>query len=631
MVGMKSRLASIPPLLPTPRRSRPRRDYFTLGPDTPVVLADRSSESDFRTALALCNALEARSGVRLPVETHVQCGDLGRRVELRNDGGQGQGYRLKIRPHQITVSGDGAAGLRYGVETLAQLVLPNAKRIPSCDISDQPDFEKRGLMLDISRGKVPTGDTLREVVDRMVGLKLNLLMLYTEHVFHFRRHPEIGRNASRMTAAELRALDAYAAERHVELVPTLQSLGHMHQLLKIPRYRHLAESDKMWSVSPAVEETYELLADLYSEYLPNFRSDWMNANCDEPVDLGRGKSKAWAEKKGRGAVYRSHLVRVQKIARFLGRKTMVWGDVVHEHPEQIPFLDKKLMLLDWWYEADHDFDRVKAFARHRIPFMVCPGTSSWNTLFPRVDNAVANIRGYAEAGKRFGARGLINTDWGDGGHYNLLGNSFFGIAWGAQAAWGTTDVSPRAFEKAFSLHFFSDRSGAVGKLCRRLGRLHRTGFEHFNNSPLKTVYFDALSQGSFASKIKPDVLSRTLERLEATKRDFLANASKLDSDAITREEMRLAIDASILGAKKGLAGHAYLQWKRGACELRSARRRRLATDLEILASEQARLKKTHRRLWLARNHLSNFEITAGYYSRSIRSLRKASRQLRESP
>ena len=148
----------------------------------------------------------------------------------------------------------------------------------------------------------------------MVGLKLNLLMLYTEHVFRFRRHPLIGKDASPMSAWEIRELDEYARERHVELVPTLQSLGHMHQILKYPRYRKLAESEKRWSVSPALEETYELLDDLYSEYLGNFRSPFFNANCDEPVDLGKGLSKDRAESEGVAAIFASHVARVSELA-----------------------------------------------------------------------------------------------------------------------------------------------------------------------------------------------------------------------------------------------------------------------------------------------------------------------------
>ncbi len=589
---MRSSLA----LLPTPRKFRLREGVFRLGPSVPIVLT-RTDDDDFRSALALRDAIARRTGFGLAIETHARTTDLGPRIELRRSGDGGQGYRIRVRSNIVTLTGGGSAGLRYGVETLSQLT---HKSIPVCDIDDAPDLDKRGLLIDVSRGKVPTLETLEEIVDLMVQLKLNLLMLYTEHTFQFRRHPLIGKGASPMSAAEIRRLDAYACERHVELVPTLQSLGHMHHLLKIPRYRHLAESDRRWSISPAVEESYALLEDLYTEYIPNFRSTWFNANCDEPIDLGQGRSKAWADKDGRGAVFRTHLERVEALARTFGKKTMVWGDVAHEHPEQIPLLSRELMLLDWRYEADHDFARVRVFKKHGIPFMVCAGTTSWNTLFPRGDNAVANIKGHAEAGKKFGARGFINTDWGDNGHYNLLGNSLFTFAWGAQASWGASDVDARAFDRAFSMQLYDDPSGVTGKIYRRLGGLHQTGFDHFNNSPLKSVYFDDVIDGTFMLQVKPKVLERTLVKLLKVRDVFARNKERFAPRPIAREELRFAIDASIFAAEKGL-GH-----------------RRPKT----LAHEQRCLMARHRELWLARNRRSNFEHTEKLYQTSIRSLER---------
>jgi len=555
-----------------------------------------TDDDDFRSACALRDVIARRTGHCLSVETHARTNDLGPRIELRRSGDGGQGYRLRVRPDLVTVTGNGAPGVRYGVETLAQLT---RRSIPACDVDDAPDLDKRGLLIDVSRGKVPTLTTLKEIVDFMVRFKLNLLMLYTEHTFRFRRHPLIGKSASPMSAAEIRELDAYAAERHVELVPTLQSLGHMHHLLKIRRYRHLAESDRRWSISPALEETYSLLEDLYNEYIPNFRSSWFNANCDEPVDLGKGLSKAWADKQGRGAVFRSHLERVEALAAKLGRKTMVWGDVVHEHPEQIPLLSRELMLLDWWYEADHDFARVKVFKKHRIPFMVCAGTTSWNTLFPRGDGLI-NIQGHAEAGKKYGARGMITTDWGDNGHYNLLGNSLFAFAWGAQTSWGATKIDRRTFNRAFSRHVYDDPSGATGRMYRRLGGIHQTGFAHFNNSPLKSIYFDDVIEGKFMSQIRPKVLARTLAKLENARDAFSKGEARFASRPTAREELRFAIDASIFAAEKGL------------------RRRRPKS----LAREQRRLMARHHALWLERNRPSNFELTEKLYRTSIDSLER---------
>ncbi len=596
-------MLEVPPLVPTPRKFRWRDGAFSITENTPIILPPQSDDGSFRSACALRDAIARRMGRVLPIETHARVADLGPRIELRQRDGNGQGYRIRVRGERVTVDGEGPAGLRYGVETLAQLA---KARIRACDVDDRPDLLERGLLIDISRGKVPTMRTLFELVDLMVRLKLNVLMLYTEHVFRFRRHPAIGKGASPMNAGELRELDGYAAERHVELVPTLQSLGHMHHLLKIPRYRHLAESERRWSISPAVRDSYKLLEELYAEYLPNFRSEWFNANCDEPVDLGKGRSKSWAERDGRGAVFRTHLDRVAALGAKFGKKTMFWGDVVHEHPEQIPLLSRELMLLDWWYEPDHDFNRVRVFKKNHIPFMVCSGTCSWNTLFPRVADSLRNITGHAEAGKKYGARGLINTDWGDNGHYNLLGNSLFGFAWGAQASWGDARVTPRAFDRAFSQHLFGDRSGKPARLYRALGGLHQTGFEHFNNSPLKTTFFDDIGEAKFISKVKKNVLERTLARLREQRERFRDTQASFGAQRQTRDEMSFAIDASILAAEKGLAYAA------------DAPRRTFSK----LAKAQSQLKERHHELWLARNRPSNFELTAKLYAASIESMKR---------
>jgi hypothetical protein len=613
----------IPPLLPSPRALLPGKGAFRLKPDVPIVLPEGSSGIDFFTAQSLQAAIRGRMGLSLPIETHSRNDDLGPRIELLRRGSIGEGYRLVISRERVRAEGQGNAGLRYAVESLSQLLPLAGRSLPTCEIEDAPDFAKRGLLLDISRGKVPKLATLKGLVDLMVGLKLNLLMLYTEHVFQFRRHPLIGQDASPMSAEEVRELDEYARARHVELVPTLQSLGHMHQILKHPRYRHLAESEKGWSVSPSLEETYALLDDLYSEYLGNFGSAFLNANCDEPVDLGKGLSKSRAESEGVAPIFASHVSRVQDLAAKHGKKTMIWADFVFEHKEVLPLLPKDLLLIDWWYEANHDFERVRLLRENGIPFMAAAGTSGWNTLFPRMENALANIRGYAEAAKRHGALGLIVTEWGDNGHGNLLGNSVYGLAFGAQAAWGRTDLDPAAFGRSFSRQLFSDSSGAVGRLYRRLGSLHGTGFDHFNNSPLKSLFFDDVIEAKFTSKAKSRVLERTLAGLRRVARDFERGREKLASRPEEREELRFAIEASILAAEKGLAGIEYVRWRGRPVLPGNA----LAARLRHIEEAQRRSKRELRRLWLARNRPDGFEKIGGQFDAATRGLRRAAKEL----
>ncbi len=433
MLRPRARVPSAPPLLPAPRRHVLGDDVHRIRAGTPLVLARGTGFDDDASAQRLRDGLAERTGVHLAIESHADPSALGPHIALEIDPSIGvidspslraQAYRIDVDAARIRVRGGGRAGLRHGCETLLQLVDARG-RVAGCRIDDHPDFALRGVMLDVSRGKVPKPASIEALIDLCARLKLNVLMLYTEHTYRFRRHPEIGRDDDPLLDAETMRRSMPTRRVHVELVPCLQSLGHMEHVLKLPAYA--ARSPRpTWAGRSRRRRTgtYPLLADLYAEYLPNFRSPWFNANCDEPWDLGRGQSAAAAEALGPGGLYLDHVQKIKRLAAQHGKRTMIWGDVVHAHPERIPEIDRGITLLDWWYEAEFDYDRAARLSAQRgLEFMACPGTSSWNCLFPRIANSQANISGWADAGRRHGALGLINTDWGDHGHYNLQGHS----------------------------------------------------------------------------------------------------------------------------------------------------------------------------------------------------------------
>jgi N-acetyl-beta-hexosaminidase len=218
-------------------------------------------------------------------------------------------------------------------------------------------------MLDVSRGKVPTRQTLFELVDGLSAYKYNQLQLYVEHTFDFRSHPEIGAGTDPLTSDDILALDEYCRARHVELVPNLQSFGHQRHLLSLPRYQHLDEVGWRWSLSPAREETYAVLDDLYTDFLPAFTSPWMNVDCDETWDLGTGQSRALAEQLGKGRLYLQHILKLRDLAAKYGRRIMLWADVLHNHPELMPELPDDVLLLDWEYEAADSYPTAEALGK----------------------------------------------------------------------------------------------------------------------------------------------------------------------------------------------------------------------------------------------------------------------------
>ena len=211
-------------------------------------------------------------------------------------------------------------------------------------------------MLDISRSKVPTLETLFDLVDMFSGWKINHLELYTEHTFAYENHREVWAQASPMTGEDILSLDAYCRERFIELVPNQNSFGHMHHWLELPRYNHLAECPEgfeltlhghtsqmpPFSLNPTDPRSVEFMGELFSELLPHFSSEKFNVGCDETWDVGRGRSARAVEEKGAGRVYLDYLLGIHDLVKRHRRTMHFWGDIIIQHPELVPELPEML-------------------------------------------------------------------------------------------------------------------------------------------------------------------------------------------------------------------------------------------------------------------------------------------------
>src|SRR5205823_11294164 len=83
-----------------------------------------------------------------------------------------EGYTLLIGPRGVTIHYRDEGGLRTAVATLRQLLRECGRRLPRLTIRDYPDFGRRGVMLDISRGRVPNLGTLLELVEHLADSKI---------------------------------------------------------------------------------------------------------------------------------------------------------------------------------------------------------------------------------------------------------------------------------------------------------------------------------------------------------------------------------------------------------------------------------------------------------------------------
>lgn len=561
----------------------------------PREMRQTSSEPVRIAGFRLETELDRR--LRQPLSPHLRDNGLPLRITIDPAVTRPQGYRLSITPQQVQIIAADDAGAFYAVQTLLQIVQQTPGRLPQLDVTDFPDFPARGVMLDISRDKVPTMQTLFSLVDLLAGWKINQLQLYTEHTFAYRNHETVWKNASPMTAEQIRELDAYCRERFIDLVPNQNSFGHMERWLIHPQYRDLAETPDGYenpyrgftptpnSIAATDPRSLELLKELYAELLPNFSSKLFNVGCDETWDLGQGKSRAEVEARGKERVYLDFILKVYDLVKSHGRQMQFWGDIIMKRPELIPELPRDLIALEWGYEDDHPFDEDGGhFARAGVPFYVCPGTSSWNTILGRTDNALGNLRNAALNGLKHGAIGYLNTDWGDNGHLQYLPISYLPFAAGAAMSWCESTSKVIDWPAAVSALAFGDPTGTMGRIVYNLGNAHKAAGSIVKNG---SILFRILMPRSDPFAAQGTI---TIDSLKAAESAIDTALAPLASVRMNRP------DADLINAElRNAAALAKFAARRG--------RRDRGDDIpaQALADELRQIIAEHRRLWLARN------------------------------
>ena len=608
-----------PQLLPCPRQLTRAAGYFELGAGGRIVLEGAEPERLRFAAGQLREALSVGARAEWALGEGLSALRPGERVislcRAPGNGTRPDGYRLTVGTDQVRVDAAEPGGIFYGVQTLIQWAGLFPVRLPCVSVDDWPGFSHRGVLIDISRNRVPSMETLFGLIDKLAGWKINQLQLYTEHTFAYENHPQVWAEASPLTGEEIRLLDDYCRERFVELVPNQNSFGHMRPWLVHGPYRRLAECpdgcDTIWgrfeepfTLYPSVE-SFEFIRSLYDELLPNFSSRQLNAGCDEPVDLGQGRSKAAVAERGLPAVYLEFVLRLHQDLARRGVTMQMWGDVIASHPALAAELPGDLVVLEWGYEADHPFDaRAEALAKAGVPYYVCPGTSSWNSVAGRTDNALANLRSAAESGARQGAAGYLITDWGDNGHWQPLPVSYLGLGYGAAMAWAPEANREIDIAKALDDHVYRDPGGTIGRLAYVLGNVHQlTGIDVANGTALFHVLQS--KRRDLASWLQAQESSERAGGADVGLARWQATRGRIDeiSDGIGRAQMSCG-DADLvrkeLAWAAGMLGHACDRaiWARGEGD--GALGRRLIADADRRIEE-------FRELWRARSRPGGFK------------------------
>ncbi|MDQ0193945.1 beta-N-acetylhexosaminidase [Paenibacillus wynnii] len=483
-------------LMPYPQYLSSSSGFFRIPSAGSIVLSCKEDTISLPAARRLQNAISKALHVTLPLS-------IGTRSSVQAVCSFSQNPDLPAQAHEITIQENGISitystpeAAFYAVATLKQIIEQTGKVVPCLTLRDHPDFGARGLMIDISRNKIPKLETLYRIIDLMADLKMNQLQLYIEGTpFAYESFPQVWELETPISGEEILLIDAYCRERYIELVPNQNSFGHMEAWLSRPEFNHLAEipegfmlPERMYAADFYPEGLFmrpgtfhtedpkvlDLLDSMYDDLLPYFSSEQFNVGCDETYELGLGKSKPKADELGKGQLYLSFLQKIHELVTKRGKTMQFWGDIIIQHPELIPQLPKDVIAMEWGYSAEHPFEEdTRKFKEAEIPFYVCPGTSSWNSLTGRSDNMMANLRSAAIHGKNNGAIGYLITDWGDFGHWQHLPVSYAGYVHGAALAWNVEAGLQADVPGYLNRFVFLDPSDIMGNLMLDLGNYYK--------------------------------------------------------------------------------------------------------------------------------------------------------------
>lgn len=203
------------------------------------------------------------------------------------------------------------------------LFVENAGKSSCFEITESPRFETTGVML--SSGGSLTVEAIKRFLDYMAVMGYNMLMMYTEDTYEMKDRPFFGYMKGAYSYDEFRECDDYADGYGIEMIPCIQTYGHMGQYLKWKEAEAIKDTATVLLADE--EETYAFIEDMIRTASAPFKSKRIHIGMDEAWDMGRG---AYLTKHGTWNPFDTfirHLNRVIEITDKHGLVPMMWSDM----------------------------------------------------------------------------------------------------------------------------------------------------------------------------------------------------------------------------------------------------------------------------------------------------------------
>lgn len=493
--------------------------------------------------------------------------------------------------------GDGVATVRYGHITQAGRAVGSLLAGLSEDSGSTPAFDTLGILLDCGHNATITPQHLRMWLRRLALLGYNTAMVYTEAGYRLPDEPAFGYQRGTYTLDEMRELDGYAAALGIEMVGSIQALGHLEQVLKWPPYAEIRDTEHTLLVGdPATEALVEKMIGFWDRA---FSSRRLHVGMDETYDLGRGRYLDMHGYRPGLEIYTEHLRLVAETCGRHGLRPMVWSDVLfrlaggathYDRNSRLPdeiraALPRNVDLAYWDYyspDPQHYLERIEAHRALGYEPVMTSGIWSWPTPWHNWRRTQQYGGACVTACREAGLREMVFALWSDDGAFWDLDSNLAGVALMAEHCYGDGTVDEDALARRFAA------------VCRSDLALHRAASRLNDPLQLCSVMWDDPLQAMYLRH----AATEGTEALREAADHYRAVADALrghEGDTLAGDLGHAARLARFLASKTALAARLFDAWDaRDRVALQAIREE--VQDMVALTED---LSASFRRRWLA--------------------------------
>lgn len=291
-------------------------------------------------------------------------------------------------------------------------------------------FVSDGVMLDCSRNGVMKLEVVERFLETMALMGLDRLLLYCEDTYTIDKYPYFGYQRGRYTKEELKTIDDDAAQLGIEVVPCIQTLAHLANILWYASFNDIRDSEN--NLLTDEEKTYAFIEEEIKTCRECFRSKTIHLGMDEAFMMGFGEHYFRHGYEDPTTIFLRHLARVKSVAEKYDFTPMIWSDTLFRMVHGGNYYDKNplkeellkkvpagigLVYWDYYHDKEEDYDYfIKEHQRFANPLIFAGGSWRWIGFTPLIGSSLTKSRAALNACLKNGVKDVLVTGWGDDGN-----------------------------------------------------------------------------------------------------------------------------------------------------------------------------------------------------------------------